>query len=127
MKKFKKGTLKGSLEPIIAKDLRRFRSKAKITYETVSLPYTVRKNYWPDFVCVRPDGHTFYIEVKGYFRPEDRTKLRAVIQEVPRPDIRLVFGANNKISSKSKMRYSDWCDKYGFPYSVGTVPKEWFL
>jgi hypothetical protein len=126
MKKFKKGTLKGGLEPIIAKQLRRIRNKINVSYETVALPYTVRKNYWPDFVCQRPDGSTFYLEVKGYFRAEDRVKLRAVKQENPGIDVRLVFGANNKISSKSKMRYSDWCDKYGFPYCIKEVPQEWF-
>lgn len=122
---FKKGVYKSKLEVRFAKELKR-KKGIKITYETATLPYTVRKNYVPDFVCVKPDGQTFYIEVKGYFRAEDRTKLRAVSSSDPRPDVRLLFASDNKVSSKSKMRYSDWCEKYGFPYAVGEIPEEWF-
>ena len=124
-KKFKRGAYKSKLEVRFAKELKK-RKGIKITYETATIPYTVRRNYVPDFVCVRPGGETFYIEVKGYFRAEDRTKLRAVADADPRPDVRLLFAANNKVSSKSKMRYSDWCEKYDFPYAVGELPEEWF-
>lgn len=100
--------------------------KGKVSYETERIPYTIRKYYVPDFICKRADGTTFYIEVKGYLRPQDRTKLLAVKEATPTIDLKLVFAQDNKLNSKSKTRYSEWCVKHGFSYSIGYVPKEWF-
>lgn len=95
-----------------------------VAYETDSLPYTIRRNYIPDFVVHLPNGAVRYIEAKGYLRPEDRTKMRAVKEANPLLDIRFVFAKDNLVTG-SKMRYSDWAIKYGFPYSIGSVPKDW--
>ena len=102
------------------------KGKADVQYEGESLQYNLPKSYVPDFIVSFPDGRKLYLETKGYFRYEDQVKLRAVKANNPDHDIRLVFAANNKISKKHKMRYSDWADKYGFPYCIGRIPKEWF-
>lgn len=119
-KQFKKrGQLKSGLEIRINKELKK--AKVKFKYEDVALDYTLTKKYWPDFIV----NDSLYLEVKGYFDGQSRTKMRAVKLANPELDIRMVFDKDNKISG-SKMRYSDWCKRYGFPYCVGSIPKDWF-
>ena len=60
-----------------------------------------------------------YIEVKGYFRPEDKPKMKAVKASNPDLDIRFVLANNNK-------RDIAWCEKYGFPWAIRNIPEEWF-
>lgn len=82
-------------------------------------------DYTPDFEVEGQNG-TFYIEAKGYLDGPDRTKLRAVRQQHPGIDIRLVFQRDNVIKgTKNKTRYSAWAAKYGFVFAVGKVPTEW--
>lgn len=128
-KKFKprlvRGKLKSGLEERTLKYLKRHSTEVK--YETLTLPYTLRKNYVADFVCLTKSGKTVIIETKGWFRADDRTKMRAVKKDNPHIDIRLVFDKDNKLGKGSTMTYSQWSDKYGFPYSIGNPPKEWFV
>ena len=134
-KKIKKSLRKGLLykdreyrsllEIKMFKEMERIK-KVKIEYETARIPYTIRRYYVPDFICQRADGTTFYIEVKGYLRPGDRTKLLAVKEAVPTIDLKLIFAQDNKLYSGSKTRYSEWAMKNGFEYAIGHVPKEWF-
>jgi hypothetical protein len=98
------------------------RKKYTFTYEKEKLPYTLQ--YVPDFVLLFPDGRKVFLEVKGYLRPTDRTKMRAVRRANPDVDIRIVFDKDNKIPG-SKMRYSDWAAKNGFPCCFGQIPKDW--
>lgn len=126
----KKYNFKSRLELSVYKTLKKkFRNKKsiKLDYETDKLPYTLQKNYIPDFVITTGDGKTIYIEVKGYLRPSDRTKAIAVKQANPDADIRFVFSKDNRIHSKSKTTYSSWCKKNGFIYTVAdNIPDEWF-
>lgn len=123
-KKFKKkGVLKSGLEIRINKELKK--RKVKFDYEKYSLPYVVQKNYWPDFIVYRNEGPSIILEVKGYFPQEDQRKMRSVKEASPDLDIRMVFDKDNKIP-RTKMRYSDWCIKYNFPYCVGSIPEDWF-
>jgi len=125
-KKFKKGQLKSKLEGRIKGKLLKQKG-INVGYETTSIPYVIQKNYIPDFTCIKKEnGEIVYVEVKGYFRVEDRIKMIAVKKTNPTLDIRFVFDKNNKLSSKSKMTYSEWCCKYGFPCAIGDVPKDWF-
>ncbi len=101
-------------------------SGSRVRYERDKLKYSVPRSYVPDFTVLKSDGTLMFLEVKGYFRPEDRTKMRCVKHDNPEADIRLVFASDNKISSRSAMRYSDWAKKYGYPFAVGTIPREWF-
>jgi hypothetical protein len=96
-----------------------------VQYESTDLDYVIRKKYVPDFTLTDKDGRITYLEVKGWFRIEDRIKMRAVKDTNPSIDIRLVFDKDNKLGKHSKMTYSMWAEKYGFPWAVGNVPKEW--
>lgn len=97
-----------------------------VKYEPFKIAYTIRKDYVPDFVVCTRSGKTIYIETKGWFKQEDRVKMRAVKESNPDLDIRLLFDKNNKISSRGKMKYTEWCDKHGFKWAIKTVPVEWF-
>ncbi len=99
----------------------------KIGYETEKLPYVLEKNYTPDFIITRPDGSKLYIETKGYFDLEDRSKMLAIKKNYPEADFAMVFMVDNKLHSKSQIAYSDWCTKHGFKYAFNTIPDEWFL
>ena len=127
-KRIKKLGLKGSLEPKISKQIDKLVKGTRIVkkYETDRLPYFLLKNYVPDFPIVFPDGRTMYLEVKGWLRPSDRTKMIAVKKNNPQADIRFVFGKDNKLHKSSKTTYSEWAIKNGFQYAIGEVPKEWF-
>ncbi len=120
----KTGKYQSQLEARIAKSLKR--GMANVEYEPTTLEYTIRKHYVPDFVVRTRSGKTIYVECKGWYKIEDRIKMRAVKSSNPGIDIRMVFDKDNKVSSKGKMRYSEWCEKHGFKYGIKTVPKEWF-
>lgn len=97
-----------------------------VGYETEKLNYVLAKRYTPDIIISFKDGRKLYIECKGWFRPEDRTKMAAVKQANPELDIRFVFPRDNKLNKNTETLYSAWCTKHGFPYAIGTaVPKEW--
>lgn len=99
----------------------------KYEYESEKLPYLVaiHRNYIPDLV-IQIGKKKIYVEIKGYFRREDMAKMRHVKNTNPDLDIRMLFPQDNKCVGAKKMRYSDWCKRYGFPYHIGTaVPKEW--
>lgn len=82
------------------------------------------KRYLPDFVL--PNG--VILEVKGRLTQADRTKHLLLKEQHPELDIRFVFKVDNKLSKSSTTRYSEWCEKNGFPYCfVGEgIPDEWF-
>lgn len=90
----------------------------KAEYETELLYYSIPKRYKPDFIFTRRNGTKVYVEVKGFFRQEDKQKMKAVKSCHPDLDIRMVFGY---YSDENKA----WCEKNGFPFAVGHVPKEW--
>lgn len=98
---------------------------AKLYYEQEKLGYTLEKEYTPDFLLEFRDGTKRFIEVKGHFKWEDREKMYAVKKAHPNLDIRMVFDRDNKIAKNSKMRYSDWCAKYGYMCAFGSIPDEW--
>ena len=100
--------------------------KQKVEYEEDELTYVIVKKYNPDFKITKDDGSIFYIETKGYFPYVDRVKMLAVKETNPNADIRFVFYRDDPVRKSAKMRYSDWSKQYGFEYSIGTVPKDWF-
>lgn len=117
-----------SLETRIWNSIKRAKGRRKypiMEFESEKLKYILIKNYLPDFVLTRKNGKKTYIEVKGYLRPSDRTKMKAVKLLDPTLDIRFVFARDNKINKNSRTRYSDWARKNGFPYAVGEIPKTW--
>ena len=102
------------------------KAKAKYSYETEKFKYTVEKTYTPDFVLPRK---RILVEAKGYFTSADRTKTlksRAGI-EAEGWELRFVFqNAGNKLSRRSKTTYGQWCDKHGFVWAEGEIPKGWW-
>lgn len=81
-------------------------------YESVKLPYVLRRNYTPDFSV--PGVH---VEVKGWWPPEDRAKLKAVRLSNPNDVILVVLvRPETKISKTSKTTYSQWCEQWGISW-----------
>jgi len=117
---------RSQLETDTLRYLQKNKNIVDVSYESTALPYIIQKIYVPDFVVLLKDGRYLYLETKGYFKSEDRTKMRAVKLANPSLDIRMVFPKDNKINKNSEMRYSDWCEKYGFVYCIGNPPKDWF-
>ena len=79
----------------------------------LGFPMRLHTTYTPDFVL--PNG--IYLECKGLWEPEDRRKIKAVIEQHPEIDLRMVFQAPfNKISKKSKTTYAKWCDKHNIKW-----------
>lgn len=79
-------------------------------------------HYTPDFYFTNGT----YVEAKGKFTSTNRTRLVAF--RTSRPDIvlRLLFQADNWLTSKHKQRYSQWAANHGFESAVGeSIPVEW--
>ena len=94
-------------------------------YETHKLAYQIQHHYKPDFIL----ANGVILESKGYWEPEDRRKIKAVTEQNPDLDIRMVFqNPNNTISRKSKTTYGQWCDKHDIPWcSYTTIPIDWLV
>ena len=93
-------------------------------YESSKITYTLEKTYTPDFFL--PNKH-LYLEVKGYWSPEDRRKQLEVRKQNPDLDIRMVFQSPfNKISKRSKTTYAKFCDKKNILWTAWhNIPIEW--
>ena len=94
-------------------------------YESKRIPYTIQHHYCPDFIL---PNHVL-LETKGYWDAADRRKVKAVKQDNPELDLRMVFQAPfNKISKKSTTTYAQWCDKHDIPWtSFHNIPIEWLI
>lgn len=91
-------------------------------YEAIVIKYQgAPRRYKPDFKL----KNGIIVETKGRFKSPDRTKHLLIKEQYPELDIRFVFQADNKLSPDSDTRYSDWCEKHGFKYAFGSIPKEW--
>ena len=97
----------------------------KYEYESEKLDYTIAHSYTPDFKL--PNG--IYLECKGLWEPDDRRKIKAVIEQHPEIDLRMVFQSPfNKINKKSKTTYAKWCDKHGIKWcSYANIPLKWLI
>ena len=94
-------------------------------YESTKISYTIPHNYTPDFVL---PNHVI-LEAKGYWDAADRRKMKAVKEQNPLLDIRMVFQSPyNKISKKSKTTYAQWCEKHDIPWTTWQeIPMEWLI
>ncbi|MEK9986098.1 MAG: hypothetical protein VW879_15285 [Opitutae bacterium] len=95
----------------------------KYEYESTKVPYVIQHTYCPDFIL--PNG--IWLECKGYWDAKDRRKLKAVKEQNPDIDLRMVFQAPyNKIYKGSKTTYASYCDKLGIPWcSFVNIPLKW--
>ena len=89
------------------------------------------RTYTPDFKVMRKDGSYFFVEFKGYLRPGDKTKMRAVKKQRPEIDIRFVFMNAYKFASKhvrkdgTRQTYAQWAESYGYLWSHKEIPEAW--
>lgn len=90
-------------------------------YEPFTIPYTIHRNYRPDFVHSKSGT---VVECKGFFREGDTKKYTSIRDSLPKHQ-RLVFvlmHPNNKIRKGAKMTMAQWCDKEGIKwYSLDTL------
>lgn len=103
--------------------------RTTVEYEVDSFRYTTTHDYIPDFSINLGGNKVIYIEAKGLGRAFDyasRNKMIAVKEQHPEADIRIVFMSDRPFRKGGKMRPSDWAKKYGFPFAIGEIPKEWF-
>ncbi len=98
-------------------------SSITFQYEEFKLPYVVSKHYCPDFFLT---DYGFFVEYKGYFKPADRKKHLLIKKQHPTIDLRFVFqNPWNRLNKRSKTTYADWCDRHGFLWAEGSLPKSW--
>ena len=97
--------------------------KIEFEYESCKLPYTIQHTYCPDFRL--PNG--IILETKGHWDAEDRRKIKAVKEDHPEIDLRMVFQSPyNRINKRSKTTYARWCEKHNIPWcSFTNIPIEW--
>lgn len=91
---------------------------AKVSYEPEKIPYT--SYYIPDFLVVPKSKRkkSFYLECKGFFRREHKTKMTNFKRSNPDIDLRIIFQRFNKKDIK-------WSEKNKFLYAIKDIPKEW--
>ena len=99
------------------------RNNIKFKYESERIDYVRYSTSSPDFTI---EGKDFLIEAKGLFTTTDRGKHLLIKKQHPELDIRFLFmRANNKLYKGSKTTYSGWCERYGFKWCQGFLPREW--
>lgn len=95
-------------------------------YEPHKIAYTLRKNYIPDFV----QGDC-YIEVKGFFRPGDTAKYKAIAEQLKFEGKEYIFlmpKPDAKVRKGGKITYRQWCAKHKVKiFSTSEIKelKEW--
>lgn len=89
-------------------------TEVKPNYETHKIKYDVQHEYRPDWSI---DDQTF-IEVKGYFKANDRAKHLYIKKQHPEITVYFVFAdSRNKLHRRSATTYADWCTKHNFTYA----------
>jgi hypothetical protein len=80
-------------------------------YETTTLRFTPIpkiKRYTPDWEI----AENVFIETKGRWTADDRSRLLAVIEQHPEVKIYIIFQKpHNLLSKTSGTTYGDWCNK----------------
>lgn len=116
--------LKGSFEKQIVEQLNKHKN-VKWFYEEMTMDYYEVRKYIPDFVIETKDS-SFILEAKGWFRPEDRRKMKLIKKQCPDLDIRILFQrAENKLNKNSNTTYAMWAEKNGFKWASGKIPEDW--
>jgi len=113
---------RSNLELRVAADLHK--KGIKFEYEGEKLEYTVKtKTYTPDFKLMPSQ---VFVEVKGRFMPVERSKHLYLKAQHPNVDLRFLFSnAQQKLYKGSKTTYAAWCDRHGFLWAEGVIPKGW--
>lgn len=111
--------MRSGFERTLAASLKK--RKVAFLYEHRKVPYTISHVYKPDFEL--PNG--ILVEAKGYFRPGDIPKMRAVKAQNPDLDIRFVFMDAHKRVPGQKQTHAQWADRHGFPWAHKEIPDDW--
>ena len=100
----------------------------KWIYEPRSYPYVTYRNYTPDFVChVATDTqvHEVWIEVKGYFRPSDTAKYKAIRAMYPEHRLVMCFSHPHKpVRKGAKLTMAQWAIKEGWEWTTPNAIEE---
>jgi hypothetical protein len=81
-------------------------------FEPFNIPYTIHRNYKPDFVF-----DDYLIECKGYFRVGDTQKYTSIRDSLLFQELIFVLSdPNKKLRKGAKMTMGQWCDKEGFKH-----------
>lgn len=122
-KKLRTSKYRSGLEETVINDLNN--RKVNFKYEKYVIDYfkpSTKHKYTPDIEL----ENGILIEIKGFFKREDRKKHLLVKEQLPKLDIRFVFGnSKNKIYKGSKTSYADWCNKHGFEFADKIIPSNW--
>lgn len=100
-------------------------SGVPVEYEQVTVPYTrpaKKRKYLADLSFKKSN---ILIEAKGRLTKEGRDKLIDIKRSNPDLDLRIVFQRDNKLTRRSRTKYSQWAEKQGIPWAIGRVPQEW--
>ena len=85
--------------------------KIEYEYEKIKVPYTLEKKYVSDF-----SFDDILLEVKGYLRQTDITKMKALKKQHPELRIVFLFQAPDKPMYGSKTTHAEWATKNGFEW-----------
>jgi hypothetical protein len=96
----------------------RFHQKSpEFEFEPFKVPYTISRNYIPDFVYKADTGYNVMIECKGFFRVGDTQKYKAIRDCNKFDELIFVFSdPKKKLRKGSKMTLGEWCDKENFKH-----------
>ena len=121
-KRHKKGEFRSKEEARVSQALTEL--GYDIDYEKERFDYYLKRFYTPDFV-VKGKHFDFYIEVKGWFPPDARSKLLAVITHHPTlPLFVALQKPHAKLNKNSKTEVCQWCEKYGIAWCPLPIPTE---
>ena len=90
-------------------------------YEPYTVPYTIHRNYRPDFVHIASNT---LVECKGFFREGDTKKYKSVRDSLEEGQtlVFVLMNPNKKIRKGATMTMAQWCDKEGLAwYTLDTV------
>jgi hypothetical protein len=89
-----------------------------VEYEAETLPYTTYHTCRVDWRVTTNSGKVILVESKGWFPPEDKAKVLALIESNPGVDYRLLF-------ERPSPKLEAWAKKRKIKYAVGTIPDAW--
>lgn len=117
---FKGVVYRSGYEASVARDLAERGLEAD--YEAETVWYTTPHFSRVDWRIRTASGRTVLVETKGYFPPEDRTKVARIVESNPDLDYRLLFQTG---SGGAKIGPA-WCRKRGIKFAIGMIPDAWY-
>ena len=110
-----KSVFRSKFEETIAKVLQGFE------YEPITIPYTIYRNYRPDFVHAASGT---VVECKGFFREGDTKKYTSIRDSLEdyQSLVFVLMNPNKKVRKGGKITMSQWCEKQGLEwYTLDTL------